>query len=252
MESNKVIKLAKKLSKRANIKFQKTYDYFKNSHLFELISEMSANDVIYLVIISSLIKRGVDIDKIDVFNYIQSKIFIFSTIEKNSNEVDETCGDCGGSGEVNCGDCGGTGKIECEDCGGDGEDSDGYTCDRCDGDGDFECQSCSNGYVSCDTCDGNGEIENYEMSRITQQLLVSIDEKLFSLLELEVEEILSYEMLEKIKNEDTFVFNFDDVEVSNDGLIDNMSVGDVALYELIQNPYFYGEGDKIYSDLTNL
>ena len=29
MESNKVIKLAKKLSKRANIKFQKTYDYFK-------------------------------------------------------------------------------------------------------------------------------------------------------------------------------------------------------------------------------
>ena len=208
--------------------------------------------MIYLVIISSLIKRGVDIDKIDVFNYIQSKIFIFSTIEKNSNEVDETCGDCAGDGDVNCGDCEGTGRIECEDCGGDGEDSDGYTCDRCDGDGDFECQSCSNGYVSCDTCDGNGEIENYEMSKITQQLLVSIDEKLFSLLELEVEEILSYEMLEKIKNENTFVFNFDDVEVSNDGLIDNMSVGDVALYELLQNPNFYGEGRRIYSDLTNL
>lgn len=255
MENSKLLLLAKKLSKRADEKFKLTYQTFIHSHLYELIKEMSARDVIYLVIISSLIKRGSNINEKDLIDFIDSKIFGFSLVEKESDEIDSTCNNCAGDGELSCGECGGDGNSTCDDCDGSGEDSEGYTCNTCDGDGDLNCSTCDGvGTESCDYCDGTGEVTDTDSCKITQSYYVSIDDKLFSILETKDEEdILNHSFVYDIDaNDNTFIFSIENEEISKMGVFDDMSVNDIIFYQLVRQINFYGEGARIFSDLASV
>jgi hypothetical protein len=81
--------------------------------------------------------------------------------EKDAFRHSETCGKCGGDGEVSCGSCGGDGKKTCWACSGSGR-SNNKSCASCGGDGKTTCGTCGgDGDVKCSRCNGTGGVTFY-------------------------------------------------------------------------------------------
>jgi hypothetical protein len=89
--------------------------------------------------------------------------FVF-TYSNDYEDIEETCGNCDGDGEVDCDNCE-DGQVTCPSCDGEGVDDEGDTCEECNGSGEIECTWChGTGQETCDVCDGSGEVENdYEV-----------------------------------------------------------------------------------------
>jgi len=97
-----------------------------------------------------------------------NNLLFLKVINNTTEEYEEECDSCSGSGYIecdychgnghkNCDDCDGTGKMECSDCEGSGKGPDGSDCDMCEASGEVDCEKCDgSGEIDCEECGGIG------------------------------------------------------------------------------------------------
>jgi hypothetical protein len=168
MEKDKLINFVKKLSKNKRFqgvkKSQKIFNILKYE-LEPMTSKMSPESIIMISFLLPKVNENID----ELYDILKYELFIFSTIDVEDDELDETCDYCGGDGdiycnacdsegEVDCSDCDGSGNQDCTECDGTGEDEEGMNCDYCNGSGKEDCNTCNgSGRESCDDCGGRGQ-----------------------------------------------------------------------------------------------
>lgn len=225
MENTKLIIIAKKLS--LSIKTDLVYEISntlqQNKGTFlPMVSVLSAIDFVKLVYLVSLIKQG-ETNFEAILWRIENEGFTFALGSVLDDKVRETCGSCGGNGQIDCSVCD-NGELECDSCYGSGEDEEGDTCGDCDGSGNLECDYCDgSGYEPCDDCDGDGDIVQSDTYEVSIEYFFSINEELKTeLLSLQVyDEIESDDIAEYRKTNQTFILNneikviYTDIELSD-------------------------------------
>ena len=183
MDKQKLFSITKRLSSEKLKSLTPTNIYLTLMTEFpynEMVKSLSPDSIVlisFLIKYYSKDKTLEDVSK--VIDNIQFNLFGFTLFEILSDEVEEDCDNCGGSGQESCYDCGGDGREDCNDCGGDGEDDEGNTCYTCDGDGYDECGYCDgSGETNCDNCDGTGYQTNTDESEIYQYFFISSNPKI--------------------------------------------------------------------------
>jgi hypothetical protein len=206
MDTNKVIRLANKLSDNEFSSFTPTEIYkLRNSDDYDSISTvynfLTAEEFLLFCFILPAISG--DKDYKSIISKFTSNLTFLSYIHINelNPEVDceecstsgeQTCHRCGGDGNVDCSQCGGSGDQDCNNCDGTGEVEDGETCSDCLGDGTESCEYCDgSGYERCENCNGRGEenchncdgqgyVETTDKFQGTWYYLITIDDKMIS------------------------------------------------------------------------
>lgn len=184
----KICILAKKLSKKYRGK-ESSYIFhdikLSTSESSLLFKNMPINDYVVLCFLINKIKEGMEMPEIvKIYQNIIPKIFTFSTVTITQQGSEVSCGDCGGDGYYSCESCDGSGGVYCYECDGDGSDSDGNTCENCDGAGSEDCSECNgDGNISCGECLGSGYYTDHDLTDVTQEHLISIDNQLYDILE---------------------------------------------------------------------
>jgi hypothetical protein len=254
MDKNKLISLSNKLGRTILKKYSgkmKPGDAYSELRKEEQYNFLFRQPNGLIVIICFLVSIP-ESQRESQFDNIVSNLFTFTYYVIESDEVDDECGDCYGSGQVDCSNCNGDGKIDCDECGGDGEDSDGDTCNNCDGEGNFECDHCnSSGQESCDRCDGEGYINLDNTYEIEQYYCASYDPKIFEICEMyEEDEVVVSGDIDTIQNrKKTMVLYADtrNIEESNYDL----HRYDIHFYGYVKTPEFYGTGNYISDTYLN-
>ena len=87
---------------------------------------------------------------------------IFKSNESKANEGLNECTNCDGYGKEECDNCiqsGNSFVVRCPECDGYGKDDNDDTCGECGGDGEVLCDVCDNtGEITCNVCGGIGEV----------------------------------------------------------------------------------------------
>lgn len=201
----KVLLLAKKL--KNNNKGVSSTSFFRklisDPSYKQLYNILKPEELIVLSLIIGNINNNTNIE--ELYEEIINKLFVFSMVEITGDDVEETCTNCGGNGEIICDICGGEGDVYCKTCNGDGLDSENNDCYDCGGEGSFDCTSCVRGYSLCDMCNGLGYYTKEYYNNIDQYYFVSFDIKLKTELEYKrtytkVSENLYSDILESKKN----------------------------------------------------
>lgn len=216
------------------------YQEFKSNLFFKQMYEnMTSDEIVLFCFLCSQVSTGLNPKEIgQLIEDIKNNLFCFSVIEVISEEPVETCGNCGGDGEVTCGECGGGGEIECDYCNGSGnvEDDEGndITCSNCGGDGKLQCDECQNGHIECDSCDGYGEVEKSGYISISIEEFISYDSEIFNKIELLNE-------FDKIDNETINLFyDTETTFISNRYHTDT----DTLPSNVYSGNYYFGELEK--------
>lgn len=176
--------IAPRLNKESNRPFSsgEIYGYLmKDVFLNQIISRLSASEIIYLTFLIYGYKRGNELQV--VYDEILSNLFSFSIVYISDERPYTSCSYCGGDGQVQCDYCGGDNEVDCDICDGTGTDGE-ENCDNCDGTGKESCSQCSSGYEECDVCDGSGEVEDESSNNVSQNEYFSIDSRLLRDLEM--------------------------------------------------------------------
>lgn len=243
MENIKLISIAKKLSK--SIKSDKLYEIGRilqaNGGPYEqMVSVLPGKDFVKIVFLISEINKG-ETNFEGILWKMDNEGFVYAIGEVTDDTVTESCGSCGGSGQLSCNNCD-DGKISCDDCDGDGEDSEGDTCSNCDGDGHFDCDYCGgSGEETCDYCDGSGEEVKEDTYEISVDYYFSINDELKSELstldkleELDSDKVEEFDLLvDKFK----FSYKNDFIESSK-----NLNYNSYYFIGLDEDGEIYGKG----------
>jgi hypothetical protein len=253
MNKDRLISIANKLSNGSLKKYSgkmkpgDVYNELRQMEQYAPLFSKPNGDVVYICFLVSIPESQRELQ----FNNIVSNLFTFTYYVIESDEVDEECGDCYGSGKVDCSECDGSGRVDCEDCDGDGEDSDGDTCDYCDGDGYVYCDNCGGeGTESCDRCDGQGYINLDDTYEIEQYYCASYDPKIFEICEMYGEdEVVALGDIDTIQNrKKTIVLYTDTRNIESDNILHRY---DIHFYEYVRTPEFYGNGNYISDTYIN-
>lgn len=180
MDKQKLFSLTKRLTNSKLKSMTPTNIYltlmteFPYNQIMTPLSPKSIISISFLIKYYDNNKTLEDVSK--VIDNIEHNLFGFSVFEILSDEVEDECSDCSGSGRDTCYRCGGSGREECDSCDGTGEDEEGNTCDSCSGDGEVDCDRCDgDGELDCDYCDNTGYITNDDESDIYQYFFVSVN-----------------------------------------------------------------------------
>jgi hypothetical protein len=248
MDKNKLISLANRLGRTILKKYSgkmKPGDAYNELRKEEQYSFLFRQPNGHIVIICFLVSIP-ESQRETQFDNIVSNLFTFTYYTIESDEVDEECGDCYGSGQVDCHNCDGNGYVDCPECGGDGEDSDGDTCDYCDGEGTEDCPECgSGGQESCDRCDGQGYIKLDDTYEIEQYYCVSYDSNILEVCEMYGEdEIVTSGDINTIENREKTIVLYTDTR-NIEERYSELYRNDIHFYEYNRTPEFYGNGNYI-------
>lgn len=253
MNKDRLISIANKLSNGSLKKYSgkmkpgDVYTELRKMEQYAPLFSKPNGDVVYISFLVSIpeSQRESQFDNI-------SNLFTFTYYVIESDEVDEECGNCYGSGEVDCSNCDGSGKLDCDECGGDGEDSDGDTCNNCDGEGNFECDYCgSSGQERCDRCDGGGYIGLDDTYEIEQYYCASYDPKIFEICEMyEEDEVVVSGDIDTIQNRKKTMVLYTDTRNIESHYYD-LHRYDIHFYGYVRTPEFYGTGNYISDTYIN-
>jgi hypothetical protein len=261
MSKNRILKLANIISKKSI--FQKdnnpteVFSLFSHQEAYkDYITNINSKDLIILCLLIPIEESKRD----KAYDVISSKLFTFSYYTVDSDDVEEDCGECGGSGDVTCSECGGSGNEECSNCYGDGDvdcdscdgtgedeegDKCGYcdgsgreTCPDCGGEGKFDCNYCDgSGNETCDNCNGSGQVQQDDYYSITQYFIASWDDKILNEIEmLDEDDVISSSFVSYItRNKKSVVFYVNGSDIHSD---ESLDVDSEHFYEYNVNPVF--------------
>lgn len=244
MENIKLVIIAKKLSK--SIKSDKLYEIGRilqsNGGPYEqMVSVLPGKDFVKIVFLISEINKG-ETNFEGILWKMDNEGFVYAIGEVTDDQVTESCGSCGGSGQEDCRQCDGNGEENCSYCDGNGEDEEGETCDDCQGSGKIECEWCGgSGEETCDYCDGSGEEVKEDTYEISVDYYFSINDELKSELstldkleELDSDKVEEFDLLvDKFK----FSYKNDFIESSK-----NLDYNSYYFIGLDEDGEIYGKG----------
>lgn len=176
------IELKNYLRNSKNISFEDSNVYITISKFLRENLDLTDNYIVKQITLTYLINPNViDFTKDKIFLPTDMYLTIVEYTEEDYEVTDETdwvdCPECDGWGTEECYECDGSGKDEsCGECGGsgeiedpNGEEGDTLVCDECDGSGEMNCYRCDGeGKYDCSHCGGDSEIEEeYEKYKLT-------------------------------------------------------------------------------------
>jgi len=197
------IELKNYLRKSKNIGFEDSDVYRTISNFLRENLDLTNRYIVKQITLTYLINPNVvDFTKDKIFLPTDMYLTIVEYTEDDYVVTDETdwvnCPECDGWGTEECYDCDGSGKDEsCDECGGsgeiedpNGEEGDTLVCDECDGSGEMNCYRCDgSGNYDCSHCGGDSEIEEeyekYELTTITDYYIsyVKLPEKIRNIMD---------------------------------------------------------------------
>ena len=111
---------------------------------------------------------GSRLDSDDIQNYIDDYFNTDYDGESKASEGLNECTNCDGYGKEECDNCiqsGNSFVVRCPECDGYGKDDNDDTCGECGGDGEVLCDVCDNtGEITCNVCGGDGEVNESKSS----------------------------------------------------------------------------------------
>lgn len=219
----------------------------------EIMTSLSPESIIIISFLIKYYSKEKTLEDASKFiDTINSNLFGFAICEILSDEVEEECGNCYGSGEVDCTNCYGNGHEDCTDCDGSGEDSDGDTCDRCSGDGNIECDYCGGGgQETCDDCSGSGYITNDDESELYQYYYISYNSKIKDFISvLDEFDKIKHKTYHKILDDSQTIQIRRNSSTSSKDWFNDVEVGDFLFNQYTEEPTM-GKGGQ-FLDIKNL